>query len=134
VGGVVVAPPANRFPSSVLQNTFFISLLLFFLLYDAGMSLINQSLKRKGTLVGIMVWSAHYHGGQWSREYRMGCRARRLLERGNEIGGYLASKWFDLFEEHLKTGTVRIIFNREMADAASAVYHKLAKYSEEEAF
>lgn len=86
---------------------------------------------RQATLIGIMIWSAHYHGGQGSQEYRMGCRARKLLERSNEIGPFLASRWFDKMEPYL-TGAAEKprIYNSDFSEKAREIYEKLAKITE----
>lgn len=53
---------------------------------------------RVAQLLGIAIWASHYHSGQGSREYRMGCRAGALIKRTNEIGNWLFSRWFDQLE------------------------------------
>jgi hypothetical protein len=82
---------------------------------------------RIAELVGIMLWSAHYHSGQGSREYRMGCRARQLLNRHNEIGSHLASHWFDNLESYVSGDLERpTIYNRNFSEKVKATYLKLA--------
>lgn len=86
-----------------------------------------KNYSRIAELVGIMLWSAHYHSGQWSREYRMGCRARQLLNRHNEIGSFLASRWFDNLESYASgEGERPTLYNPEFSDKVKETYQKLA--------
>lgn len=96
-------------------------------------SLIQFSSSRLGELVGIMLWSAHWHSGQASQEYRMGCRARQLLSRSSEIGDYLASQWFDDLEGVVgeKEGYVRG-YSYNFVKSASVKYQDLSRISEGE--
>lgn len=87
---------------------------------------------RLSQLIGIMLWSAHYHGGQASREYRMGCRARKLLERSNEIGSFLASKWFDSFEPYVSGGEAPRTSVLSFAENVKKEYAKLEFISQRE--
>jgi hypothetical protein len=96
--------------------------------------IIKTSAPRLASLVGIMLWSAHYHGGQWSREYRMGCRARTRLERSNEIGAFLASRWFDALE-HYASGQCDnppAVYVGEFSAIVRSTYRRLAALSEAE--
>ena len=93
-----------------------------------------KSARRLASLVGIMLWSAHYHGGQWSREYRMGCRARAALDKSNEIGAFLASRWFDHLE-HYASGQADnppAQYCREFSERVKTQYCRLARFSEAE--
>ena len=88
---------------------------------------IKLSAARQASLVGIMIWSAHFHRGQWSQEYRMGCRARTLLERSNEIGRFLASRWFDNLEHFVDNrGERPRQYVAEFSEQAKKTYQKLA--------
>lgn len=87
---------------------------------------------RRSQLVAIMLWSAHYHGGQASREYRMGCRARKLLERSNEIGSFLASRWFDSFEPYVSGGEALRTSVLSFAENVKRKYEKLEFISQRE--
>lgn len=86
----------------------------------------NPVPSRIASLVAIMLWSAHYHSGQWSREYRMGCRARNLINRSNEIGDYLASTWFDNLEGYVTGGPIPTVYTRGFSEKVKETYDKLA--------
>ena len=93
--------------------------------------LIKMGWKRQAALVGIMLWSAHYHGGQWSREYRMGCRARALLERSNEIGSMMASRWFDRLEGYASgEGERPRVYTLAFSEAVKASYGRMVAIGE----
>jgi hypothetical protein len=89
------------------------------------------SLQRRASLMGIIIWSAHFHAGQGSREYRMGCRARTLLERSNEIGLFMVSRQFDNLEPFL-TGEKEMprVYVPEFSNQVKRVYDHLAAVSE----
>jgi hypothetical protein len=92
--------------------------------------IIKLSASRQASLVGIMLWSAHYHHGQWSREYRMGCRARTLLSRSNEIGAFMASRWFDALERYVDNrDSAPRQYTLEFSKQAKKTYQKLAFFS-----
>ncbi len=96
---------------------------------------IKFSTRRAASLVGIMIWSAHYHGGQSSREYRMGCRARTLLNRSNEIGAFMASRWFDTLENYVggdDAQSAPMIYILGFSETAKKTYRKMANISESE--
>lgn len=107
--------------------------LRYFLVVMQKKPLIKFGAMRQASLVGIMIWSAHYHGGQWSQEYRMGCRARTLLKRSNEIGDFLASRWFDALENYVGDSTGSIErprqYTKEFSEAAKASYQKMERIS-----
>jgi hypothetical protein len=89
-----------------------------------------KNYNRIASLVGIMLWSAHYHTGQWSREYRMGCRARQLLNRHNEIGSFLASRWFDQFESYVTGESERpSVCTQDFSETVKATYQKLSMHN-----
>lgn len=98
--------------------------------------LIRFSSQRQASLVGIMIWSAHWHAGQSSREYRMGCRARTLLERSNEIGEFLARTWFDKLENYVSDERGEIepprVYVLPFSKQAKKVYAALANISEKQ--
>lgn len=83
------------------------------------------STARLGTLLGIVIWSAHYHTGQWSREYRIGCRARKLITDSMEVGGFVLSRLFDRYE-HVVTGE-KTLPETEFSKAVISTYRKFAK-------
>jgi hypothetical protein len=88
---------------------------------------IQLSLSRRASLMGIVLWSAHYHGGQSSREYRMGCRARTLLERSNEIGSFMVSRQFDNLEPFLNgEKEAPRVYVPEFSNQAKKTYDRLA--------
>ena len=63
--------------------------------------IVPLSVRKSAQLVGIVMWSMHYHDGQFSRSYRMGCRASGLIERSNEIGSFMLSRWIDSLESYV---------------------------------
>lgn len=89
-------------------------------------------MSRQASLMGIVLWSAHWHAGQWSREYRAGCRARQLLARSNEIGSSLVSRWFDALEHYAsgEDSTPPVQYVAEFSAAVRATYARLARWSE----
>lgn len=86
---------------------------------------------RIASLVGIVLWSAHYHKGQWSREYRLGCRARSLVERHNEIGPFLLTRWFDALEHYAQgQAPAPKQYTATFSKQVKRTYQTLAKLSE----
>jgi hypothetical protein len=64
----------------------------------------------------------------------MGCRARTRLERSNEIGDFLASRWFDALE-HYASGQCDnppAAYAVGFSATARATYRRLAAISEAE--
>jgi len=81
--------------------------------------------------MGAVLWSAHYHEGQTSQSYRIGCRARTLLEGSNEIGRHLVSRWFDAFEGPAsRNEPVSSAYLPEFSSQVLTSYRKLAAISE----
>lgn len=89
--------------------------------------------QRQAKLFGSILWSAHYHSGQWSREYRIGCRARRLFTESMEAGERILSQLFDTLEGYVSGDTEDrppVAVRPEWADAARGEYKRLAAISE----
>jgi hypothetical protein len=94
---------------------------------------IQLSLSRRASLLGIVLWAAHYHGGQSSREYRMGCRARTLLERSNEIGPFMVSRQFDHLEPFVcGDKEAPRVYVPEFSNQVKKTYDRLAAITEKD--
>lgn len=87
---------------------------------------------RFGELVATVIWSAHWHGGQGSREYRMGCRARKLIENSMEVGRFVLTRAFDSLEHYVTGESLNCGIYRGSVVSASAKrkYQKLQAFSE----
>ena len=48
-------------------------------------------------LLAIYAFGAHFHSGQWSRGYRLMCRAQKALKQRNDID------WLALIERLIET-------------------------------
>ena len=65
------------------------------------MNTIQLSRERQAQIIGVMIFCAHWHTGQGSRLYRVGCRARELYLKSNVCAAsYVMSRLYDTLEHY----------------------------------
>lgn len=64
----------------------------------------------------LYTFAAHYHGGQWSRLYRLGCRAELAWRRRSGIGPRL--DWWERLIETDPTSPVTVYYRHLEANHA----------------
>lgn len=91
------------------------------------MKTLEKKAIRQAQWLGIILWSAHYHNGQWSQEYRMGCRARALFVESMEIGEFVLSRCFDKLEHYVSSDSAEMpaAISLEYAETVKTAYNRL---------